>query len=136
MRFEVRLKISGAKFDPNAFTATLPPEAAGEVRRYRGVRAIQAGLGAAFWVSKPIKVLESPEKGCISLLSSLNEHLKLAQASGGKISIQISAYHEANDDPRGMYVPSELVHLMGQLDADLDYSPEVDSRPDASQCQP
>jgi hypothetical protein len=136
MRFEVRLKISGAEFDPNAFTSTLPPEDAGEVRRYRGVRSIQAGLGSAFWISKPIKVLESPEEGCITLLSSLNEHLKLAKASGGKISVQISAYHRASDDPRGMYVPSELVHLMGQLDADLDYSPEVDSSPDASQCQP
>jgi len=79
-------------------------------------------------MSKPVKVLESPEEACISLLLSLNVHLKLAQACGGKISIQISAYHTANDDHRGIYVPSELIHLMGALDADFDYSPEIDTQ--------
>jgi hypothetical protein len=126
MRFEVRLKISGSNFNPQEFVENHALEGAGEVRPYLGHRAVPGGLGDSYWVSKPVKVLESPEVACINLLTSLKAQLKAARACGGKISIQISAYYEEDDDRRGFYVPSELIHLIGEVDADLDYSPEID----------
>lgn len=126
MRFEVRVQINGATFDPQAFAEDLPLEDGGEVRPYLGQRTAQGGLGRSFWVSKPVKVRESPEAACIDLLSSLMAKLEVARERGGRISIQISAYYKADDEHRGFYVPTELIHLVGDLDADLDYSPEID----------
>lgn len=126
MRFEVRLHINGASFDPQSFADGLPSEDAGEVRQYLGHRAAAEGFGSAFWMSKALNVHESPEAACLSLLSSMSSHLLAARASGGEITIQVSAYYKAGDDHRGFYVPSRLARSMGAVGASLDYSPEID----------
>jgi hypothetical protein len=126
MRYEVRVLISGASFNPQAFADDLPLEDAGDVRAYLGHRAVPGGIGDNYWVSKPVKVRESPEAACVDMLLSLKAHLNAARACGGKVSMQVSAYYRADDEHRGFYVPVELSHLLGEVGADLDYSPEID----------
>lgn len=126
MRFEIRIHIDGASFDPQAFAEGLPPEEAGDVRRYLGHRAAAAGRGWGFWMSKAIKVQESPEEASISLLESLGAYLETARAMGGDISLQVTAYYKAKDDHQGFYVPRGLVELLGKVGASLDYAPAID----------
>jgi hypothetical protein len=126
MRFEVRLHIDGARFYPQAFADGLPSEDAGEIRHFLGHRFVNEGLGCGFWVSKTRKVSQAPEAACLDLLASTSSHLKAARASCGEVTIQVSAYYKAGDDHRGFYVPSRLAHLVGAVEASLDYSPEID----------
>lgn len=129
MRFEVRLKINGASFDPHAFVGYLPLEDAGEVRQYIGQKIDQEKFGRIFWMSSSVEVFESPEAACVGLLSHLYPHLKAARNGGGEISLQVSAYYRNGDEHRGSFAPSQLVHLLNGIDASLDYSPEIDVLP-------
>ena len=117
-RAYVYVAIDGKAFDPVAFQASLPAELAGRVGKYRTNRR---GCETYWNSTEQIAAVDAhPEVTLLELLRTLRPYLPTARA-GIEIMPRIVKNLDSADGVHGLYVSRELISLLWEIGADLDY---------------
>jgi len=121
MKFNIYVRVEGSFFDPEKFNARLPIDLRGEVYERKHMRQRDGCHEMRYWRSRVVEVESEPER---ALTETLNAHKLFLTADflGGiaKVSAQMVFLQSEGDDARGVFICSDLVRLLAELNADLD----------------
>ena len=121
----VYISIWGDGFDPASFCSSISVKASrGEVRQYR--RPPVGASATSYWKSEKREFCEQEhqvfaEDVLIGLLKDLRPWLPKADGKQVSLSAHIVRFASKLADVRGNFVSRELVHLLDDFGADLDY---------------